>query len=126
MPAINASSRLQLQTGVATVKLLTREIERALLDAPKDQDPADTPVIVKFFTPDAQATWYIVDAERGEDGDLRMFGFADLFGDRTCAELGYTLLSDIAAARGPLGLPVELDLYFTGTLADVLRQYKKL
>ena len=109
-----------------TVKLLTKEIELALLDAPKDQDPESTPIVVKLFTPWAGATWYVTEAEKLEDGDLQLFGFADL-GDAQCAELGYTLLSDIAALRGPGGLSVERDLYFSPTtLADVLRTYGKL
>jgi hypothetical protein len=108
------------------VKLLTKDIERALLAAPKDQDPESTPILLKLFTPWAGATWYVTEAERLEDGDLRLFVFADL-GDLECAELGYALLSQIAELCGPGRLKVERDLYFPPTtLADVLRSYGKL
>lgn len=79
---------------------------------------------MKFFTPDAGATWFIVDGEKTEDGDWMLFGFCDL-GDRQMAELGYVMLSQIADVRGALGLPVERDLHFEATLKDVLEQYGK-
>lgn len=91
------------------MKLLTQEIESALLAAPKDQPAESTAVICKLFTPDAHATWFITEAER-EDDDLRLFGFCDLFGDPTCAELGYVMLSELSNMRGRLGLPVESTL----------------
>lgn len=38
-------------------------------------------------------------------------------------EWGYSLLSEIASARGPLGLPVERDLWFKpGPIDRVLRR----
>jgi hypothetical protein len=108
------------------VKLVTNEIEHALLTAPKDQSPESTPVICKFFVPWGSGTWFITEAER-EDDDLRLFGFCDLFGDPSCAELGYLMLSELANVRGPGGLRIERDLYYgPHTLADVLRDYHKL
>ncbi len=106
------------------MKLLTKEIEQKLQQASRlpDKAPEDTPIVVRYFTPDAQATWWITEGEP-VGGDWRLFGFADLFGDTSCAELGYTMLSDIQKVRGGLGLPVERDLHYEGTLADVLRQY---
>ena len=108
------------------MKLMTPEIEQALLSAPRDQDPNTTPVIVKFFTPWAGATWWVTEAEKLEDDDYRLFGFADL-GDPQCAELGYVLLSDLQMLSGPGGLRIERDLYLPPTmLADVLREYGRL
>ncbi len=38
-------------------------------------------------------------------------------------EWGYSLLSEIASARGPLGLPVERDLWFQpGPIDEALRR----
>lgn len=107
------------------MQLVTNEIARALEAASRlpDRDPADTPIIVKLFTPDADATWFITEGEHVES-DWRLFGFCDL-GDRRMAELGYVMLSEIQAVQGGLGLPVERDLHFEGTLRDVLRQYGK-
>jgi len=71
-------------------------------------------VIVKFFTPDSNWTWYATEF----DGDDTLFGLVR--GLET--ELGYFRLSELAAIRGPLGLPIERDLYFGAhTLADVRR-----
>ena len=54
------------------------------------------------------------------------FGFADLFGDPSCSELGYTLLSELESVRGPGGLKIERDLWFPPTtLAEVMRQHGK-
>jgi hypothetical protein len=106
------------------MKLLTMEIERALLAADRDAPADQKPVLAKLFTPDAQCSWFIVDAEREDDGDFRMFGLCDL--GMGFPELGYVMLSELTNVRGKLGLPVERDLHFTGTLADVLREYGKL
>lgn len=107
------------------MKLLTKEIERALEKAPHDQPPAKTRVVVKYFTPDAAASWYITEGERLEDDDWLLFGFCDL-GDREMAELGSVLLSQIESVRGGLGLKPERDMYFPDTtLADVLSEYGK-
>jgi len=79
-------------------------------------------VVVKFFTPDANWTWYAVSAYRDkEDGDVQFFGFVDGLE----AELGYFWLSELKSVRGGLGLPVERDLYWTPkTLAQVMREVR--
>jgi hypothetical protein len=106
------------------MQVMTKEIERALLAADKDAPADQKPVICKLFTPDAQCTWYIVDAEREDDGDLRMFGLCDL--GLGFPELGYVSLRELESVRGHFGLPVERDLHFTGTLADVMKEHGKL
>lgn len=103
------------------MKLVTPDIEAALLSAPKDVPAEHKPVVVKLFTPDAQCTWYLTDAEKEEDGDLRMFGLCDL--GLGFPELGYVMLSELTIVRGKLGLPVERDLYYSGTLADAMRKH---
>ncbi len=67
-----------------------------------DRDPM---VQVKLFTPDSSWTWYVTEF----DGDDICFGYVDGF----CGEYGYFSLREIQSVRGPLGLPVERDLYFT-------------
>lgn len=59
---------------------------------------------VKFFTPDGQWTWYASEF----DGEDTFFGLVIGFE----MELGYFSLSELESARGPLGLPVERDLFF--------------
>jgi hypothetical protein len=70
--------------------------------------PADPHPVVKLFTPDAGATWLLTELD-SDDDDLA-FGLCDLgLGE---PELGYVRLSELANARGPMGLPVERDLHF--------------
>lgn len=63
---------------------------------------------VKLFTPDAGATWLLTELDPA-DPDLA-FGLCDL--GLGYPELGSVRLSEIAAIRGRLGLPVERDLFF--------------
>ncbi len=62
--------------------------------------------VVKLFTPDAGCTWLLTEID--EDLD-RCFGLCDIGHGEP--ELGYVLLSEIAGARGRLGLRVEVDQY---------------
>lgn len=64
--------------------------------------------VVKLFTPDAGATWLLSEADPGDE--TRCFGLCDL--GLGIPELGWVSLAEIEALRGPLGLPVERDLYF--------------
>lgn len=59
---------------------------------------------VKYFTPDSSWTWYITEY----DGVDTMFGLVDGLEP----ELGYISLSELAAAKGPRGLPIERDLHW--------------
>jgi hypothetical protein len=99
------------------MKLLTDEIRTRL----RANNIAQAPVrgtlaeidhwpVVKLFTPDAQCTWLLTELE--DDGDTA-FGLCDLGLDTP--ELGYVLISELTAARGGLGLPVERDLHFKAT-----------
>ena len=63
---------------------------------------------MKLFTPDANATWLLTELDP-TDPDCA-FGLCDL--GLGAPELGYVLLSELAALRGPLGLSVERDRYF--------------
>lgn len=61
-------------------------------------------VHIKLFTPDSNWTWYLT-----EYGDGQAFGLVDGLE----VELGYVDIAELMAARGPLGLQVERDLYWT-------------
>jgi hypothetical protein len=75
--------------------------------------------VVKLFTPDAHATWLLTRLDP-TDGDTA-FGLCDV--GLGMPELGTVRLSDLAAIRGPLNLPVERDLHFTPrrTLSEYVR-----
>lgn len=78
--------------------------------------------IIKFFDPCGAATWYISEAmpldEEGEPTDIvnakdwHMYGFCNL-GNPSMAEYGYVLLSQLQSVKGPLGLGIERDNWFT-------------
>lgn len=69
----------------------------------------DHNVVVKIFTPDANATWYLTEIQ--EDG--LAFGIADL-GNCDHPGYGYFHINDLRNIRGRLGLKVEVDRYFKG------------
>ena len=115
------------------MKLITNEIARKLLPAYElsaETGEGGKAVIAKYFTPWANATWFIsegmpVDTD-GEPTtidkakDWHLFGFCDL-GDTINAELGYVMLSDLESVNGPVGLKVERDLYYNDhALAEVM------
>lgn len=68
------------------------------------ENQSDPTVWTKFFTPDSGWSWYVCEF----DGVDLCFGFVD----GLYPELGYFTLSELAAARGPMGLAIERDLWF--------------
>jgi len=87
------------------MKLLTKEILEKFPKIYETDGNDEAKAIVKFFTPDAQATWHAFEF----DGEDTFFGHADLFGDG--GEFGYFSLSELQSLRGRMGLPVERDRY---------------
>ena len=98
------------------MKLMTKEIEKKLptLGSTDGLPPDRVEIVAKYFTPDANFTWYVTEWEKDRD-DYRLFGWVE----GPYPELGYFMLSDLEGIRGPLGLKVERDLYFTATLNEV-------
>jgi len=69
---------------------------------------------IKFFTPDANWTWWPTEF----DGDDLFFGLVSGF----VVELGYFTASELESVLGPLHLPIERDLYYQPqTLAELKR-----
>ena len=117
------------------MKLMNKGIAAKLIKADLaviNEGASADEVVVKYFTPWANATWYIVsgtplnengepDYEAGADAaDWHLFGHCDLGMGPGCSELGYVLLSEMANLKGPFGLTVERDYSYEGyTLADV-------
>jgi hypothetical protein len=91
------------------MKLITKALERKLprLYANENRTPEETPIIFKLFSRDSIWTFYATEGEKRGD-DWLLFGLIDWHEK----ELGYFLLSELSAARGPLGLPIERDLHF--------------
>jgi len=88
------------------MKLLTQEILSRLPPLyAQDGKGLDAIAHVKFFTPDAQWTWYGTEYDPGE---RIFFGYVQGLED----EFGYFSLDELQEVRGSLGLAVERDLYF--------------
>lgn len=71
---------------------------------------------VKFFTPDANWTWYASEF----DGDDTFFGLVSGLE----LEYGYFSLSELESVRGPLGLAIERDVYYTPQTFRDLQAYE--
>jgi hypothetical protein len=99
----------------ARMKLLTKEIRKRLPPIRSTEGAGEQAVAqVKFFTPDSSWTWYAVEGgpvldEDGKEVDFEFFGL--VYGLER--EFGYFHLSELETVRGPLGLAIERDLYFT-------------
>ncbi len=99
------------------MKLLTKEIKNKLpgLGSQDGKDPKEVPIIVKFFSPISNWTWYATEGEEQEDGNWLFFGLVRGFE----TELGYFSLRDLESVKSPLGLGIERDMYFgKHTLAE--------
>jgi len=72
--------------------------------------------LVKFFTPDSNWTWYASEFDQEDT----LFGLVSGFE----VELGYFSLAELEEARGPLGLHIERDHYYTPkSLGDLLETH---
>ena len=107
-------------------KLMTKEVAKKLpkLYSQDGKKPEDVKIIVKYFSPYSNWTWYVTECEEVEleDGtkDYQFFGYVEGFE----GELGYFNLSELQnAKRGSLPL-VERDMYYgdDNTLADVMKK----
>ena len=71
--------------------------------------------LVKFFTPDSNWTWYASEFDREDICFGLVIGWE--------AEFGYFSISELEAARGPLGMPIERDLHFEPAPLRELRDH---
>ena len=93
------------------MELITKETEQTLPQL-YSQDEVEDPICsLKFFTPDANWTWLILEGSKQEDGDWMFFSkvTSPIVPE---GELGYVTLSQLKGIRGALGLPVERDLWW--------------
>ncbi len=97
------------------MKLLPKELREKLPPLySQDGKGGKAVVYTKYFTPSSSWTWLVTEGEPvlDETGtheiDYKFFGL--VFGLER--EFGYFLLSELEETRGPMGLPIERDLYF--------------
>ncbi len=93
------------------MKLLTKAIEKKLPALYSQEDDADPEVVCKFFTPTSSFTWLVLEGSAKDD----TWVFFTKCYSHLCpeGELGYVTLEQLTEIKGPMGLGVERDLYFT-------------
>jgi len=89
------------------MKLMTKEIEKKLPKRYSQEHEENPKIIVKYFHPLSDWTWYVIEGERDPDGDFLFFGLVDGFEK----ELGYFTLRQLEEVK-VRGLGIERDLYF--------------
>ena len=91
------------------MKLMTKELERQFEKIGRQEDVDDPIVVAHFFNPVGLGDWWATEY----DPEAReFFGFVSIFGDH-CDEWGYFPLDELESVKGPLGLGIERDLYWT-------------
>jgi hypothetical protein len=112
--AVERAKKVIANDKLRGMKLLPKEIRETLPPLNSlDDKGSKAAVHVKFFTPDSNWTWYATQGEailddQGQFLDFQFFGLVD----GHCKELGYFNLNELEEARGPMGLPIERDLYW--------------
>ena len=86
-------------------RLLPDEIAKTLPRLYATENEKDPIARVKFFTPDSSWTWYVTEFD---PSDRLCFGL--VHGHER--EFGYFSLDELESVKGPLGLPIERDLYW--------------
>src|SRR5688572_12192395 len=100
------------------MKLLTKDLIAKFpkIGSTSNKLPEDVPIIAKFFNPCGAGTWYATEYDSKTE---MFFGYAAILE----GELGYFTLDDLKSYRGPLGIGIERDLYYSGeTLAEVMKR----
>lgn len=101
--------------------LLTKDLEAKLpkLGSTEEVPTDEKLAVVKFFSPYTGWTWYAVEGERQEDGNVVFFGWVEGFEN----EWGYFSLFELeSAVKGRLPL-VERDKYWTPKPMKEVRNY---
>ena len=103
--SVVAADKRAANNRIRGMKLLTQEIRKKLPPLYSQDGKGGKAIAqVKYFTPSSSWTWYGVEF----DGQDTFFGLVD----GHCKELGYFSLSELESVRGPMGLPIERDLYW--------------
>ena len=100
------------------MQLMTEELKKTLpkMYSSEDTKLEDKIVYAKLFTPDSNWTWFILEW----DGEDTLFAMVHGLSN----ELGNVSLSELESVRGPMGLKVERDLYFTQTRYGDIEELK--
>ena len=95
------------------MKLITKELRKALPSLYSQENEKDPMVVCKFFLPMTKWTWYATEF----DGKDTFFGFVS----GEYPELGYFSLSELENLEGQYGIGVERDRYFEPVRLSTIR-----
>jgi hypothetical protein len=91
------------------MKLMTAELEKRFAKVGLQEEVTDPVIVAKFFNPQGAGTWY---ATEYDPATKTFYGYVSIFGDEN-GEWGYFSLEELESYRGPFGLGIERDLYWT-------------
>lgn len=96
------------------MNLMTKEVIKNLPALYSQENVEDPMVVLKFFTPDADWTWYITEGgeEEYENGTDWLFFSKVVNNQCPEGELGYVTLGQLKEIKGALGLPIERDMHW--------------
>ena len=101
------------------MKLMTKALEKRFAAVGSQEEVADPLIIAKFFNPCGAGNWYATEYDQKR---RVFFGYVSIFGDHN-DEWGSFALVELEAYKGPLGIGIERDLYFTEKRAgEVIRR----
>ena len=98
------------------MKLMTAELEKRFAKVGSQENVKDPVIIAKFFNPQGAGTWY---ATEYDPATKVFFGYVSIFGDWN-DEWGSFSLEELESYRGPFGLGLERDLYWTEQKASTV------
>ena len=87
---------------------MTKALEKRLPPLYSQETVEDPIVVAHFFNPSGQGDWYIIEGNKEED-DYILYGLCHIFE----YEFGYVSLNDLKSVKGPFGLGIERDMYWT-------------
>jgi hypothetical protein len=88
---------------------MTAQLEKRFRQVGRQDHLKDPLIVAKFFNPQGAGTWY---ATEYDPTTKIFFGYVSIFGDWN-DEWGSFSLEELVSYKGPLGLGIERDLYWT-------------
>jgi len=91
------------------MQLMTKALEKRFAEVGSQEHVADPIIVAKFFNPAGAGTWYATEYDPEE---RIFFGYVSIFGDWN-DEWGSFSLDELESFKGPLGIGIERDLFWT-------------
>jgi hypothetical protein len=99
------------------MRLMTKELEKRFAQVGSQENVKDPVIVAKFFDPDEEggySAWY---ATEYDPKTKMFFGYVVHFGG-WIHQWEHFSLEELESYKGPLGLRIERDLYWTETKAS--------